>query len=305
MVPRSLSMAVSQVSLLVVTFFASTLASGSLSIFTFAGNLQAVILGMFGVAFSLAVFPALSRLAAEGDEEQFFRLLVRTFRRILFFVIPLSVLMIVLRAQIVRVILGSGQFNWEDTILTFQVLGILAISLFAQSLVQLLARAFFALQNTWKPLGVAVASEVIQIGVLIALIDRWNIYALALAFVGANILNFFLLYVFLRQRLRVVWRDSALLRPTGYILCASAGAGLAAQWAKTWFGFNLSPLDTFWSVFAQASVTTLVAVIVFTLLSLWMKIEEFENLIIFLRTKIIGRPASLVETQSALERTGS
>ena len=51
MIPRSLSMGVSQIGLLVMTIFASLLASGSLAAFTFANNIQSVALGLFGVAF--------------------------------------------------------------------------------------------------------------------------------------------------------------------------------------------------------------------------------------------------------------
>ena len=297
MIPRSLGMAVSQVSLLVVAFFASTLASGSLAVFTFAGNLQAVPLGLFGVAFSLAVFPSLSRLAAEGELDDFFRLLARTTRRILFFVLPVSMLFIVLRSQIVRVILGSGHFNWDDTRTTFQILGILAISLFAQSLVQLFARAFFALQNTWIPLIVAVVSEAVQIFLIISLVHRFDVYALGMAFVAANIVNFFLLYWFLRRELKGVWQDRAMLWPAAKIVVASVGAGLSAQATKTWFGFNLSPLDTFVSVFSQAAVTTAVALVVFILLSVWMHIEELESLKSFLWHKVLGRPVALATEQ--------
>jgi peptidoglycan biosynthesis protein MviN/MurJ (putative lipid II flippase) len=56
-------------------------------------------------------------------------------RQILFFIIPISLLMFVLRAQIVRVILGSGQFVWSATRLTASGLGFIFFKLFAQALV--------------------------------------------------------------------------------------------------------------------------------------------------------------------------
>jgi putative peptidoglycan lipid II flippase len=295
MIPRSLGMAMSQVSLLLIAFFASTLNSGSLTIFTFAINLQTVPLGLFGISFSLAVFPSLSKLAADQDLTDFFHLLARTARRILFFILPTSVLLIILRAQIVRIILGSGHFNWEDTTLTFQVLGILAISLFAQSLIQLFSRAFFALQNTRTPLLVAFIAEIFQMVLLITLIPHWNIFALALAFAGSSIMNCFLLYGLLRHRLVGVWRDRALFVPVGKILLASLGMGLAAQFTKTWFGLNVSPLDTFVGVFFQAALTSLIALGVFLALSHWMRIEELEHLKNFIRKKVLGQPITLTQ----------
>lgn len=300
MIPRSLGMAVSQLGLMIVVFFASQLPSGSLSVFMLAGNLQAVPLGMFGVAFSLAVFPSLSRFAAEGADEEFFRILVRTTRRILFFVVPASVLMIVLRAQIVRIILGSGHFDWNDTILTFQLLGILAMSLFAQSLVQLFARAFFALQNTFTPLLVALVCETANIIVIAWLVSDWSVYALGAAFVTANIINVLFLYFLLRRRLGSVWRDTDIVGPAMKIILAGIGAGVMAQAAKMLFGFVPSPLDTFVEIFVQALVTASVGLSAFWFISVRLKIEELENLRRFLVRRVFGKPESL-ETGQNLE----
>lgn len=301
MIPRSLGMAVNQISFLVVTVFASTLMSGSLAVFTLANNIQSVPLGLFGIAFSLAVFPSLSALAAKRSEEEFFHLFAKTFRRILFFVLPVSVLMIVLRAQIVRVILGSGRFDWHDTIATFGILGILSISLFAQSLIPLLARAFFALQNTKTPLYIALVSEVFHIGFVFLLVDRYRIDGLAAAFSLATILNLMLLYVFLRRQFRS-WSDRDIFLPSMKIVIASLGAGLAAQLAKSAFGFGDNELDTFVAIFIQLVVTSVVSVGVFIVLSSWMRIEEFENMKKFLARRIFGQPQTIVEAEEETDR---
>lgn len=303
MIPRSLGMAINQISFLVVTVFASTLMSGSLSVFTLANNIQSVPLGLFGIAFSLAVFPSLSALAAKKSEEEFFKLFATTFRRILFFVLPLSVLMIVLRAQIVRVILGSGQFDWHDTIATFGVLGILSASLFAQSLIPLLARAFFALQNTKTPLYIALVSEAFHIGLVFVFVDRYQIDGLAMAFSVATIINMMLLYVFLRRHFES-WKDSDIFSPSMKIVAASIVAGAVAQFTKSAFGFNNNELDTFVAIFIQLIVTSAVGVSVFIALSWWMKIEEFERIKTFFMRRIFGQPQNLVEAEDEIDRGG-
>ncbi len=124
MIPRALGIAVNQVNLLIITIFASTLAAGSLTIFTFANNIQATPVSLFGSSFAIAVFPLLSIYAAKDNKKDFLGNFSKTLRQILFFIIPLSIVLVVLRAQIVRVILGAGKFDWEDTILTFQTLGL-------------------------------------------------------------------------------------------------------------------------------------------------------------------------------------
>lgn len=303
MIPRSLGMAINQISFLVVTVFASTLMSGSLAVFTLANNIQSVPLGLFGIAFSLAVFPSLSALAANKSEGEFFDLFATTFRRILFFVLPLSVLMIVLRAQIVRVILGSGQFDWHDTIATFGVLGILSASLFAQSLIPLLARAFFALQNTKTPLYIALISEAFHIGLVFVFMKRYQIDGLAMAFSIATIINMALLYIFLRRNFQS-WKDGDIFMPSMKIVIASLAAGIVAQLTKSAFGFNNNELDTFVAIFIQLIVTSAVGISVFIAFSWWMRIEEFERVKTFFMRRIFGQPQNLVEAEDELDRGG-
>jgi peptidoglycan biosynthesis protein MviN/MurJ (putative lipid II flippase) len=70
---------------------------------------------------------------------------------------------VVLRAQIVRVILGSGAFDWDATRLTAAALAILVVSLLAQSLTFLLARGYYAAGRTSRPLTLAFISVVVSV----------------------------------------------------------------------------------------------------------------------------------------------
>ncbi len=151
-VPRTFALASTQISLLVIVALASLLAPGSISVFTFALNLQAVPLTIIGVSYSVAAFPTLARLHAEGERGTFVNYVEAALRHIIFWSIPATVFVIVMRAQIVRVILGAGQFDWHATRLTAAALAIFIISLLAQSITLLIARAYYATGNTRKPL---------------------------------------------------------------------------------------------------------------------------------------------------------
>ena len=90
----------------------------------------------------------------------------KTFRQILFFVVPATALLIILRAQIVRIVYGAGNFDWNDTILTMNTLAFFSISLFAQATIPLLVRVFYARHNSKLPfyLGlITVAANVVFI----------------------------------------------------------------------------------------------------------------------------------------------
>lgn len=308
MIPRSLAMGVNQASLLIVTLFASTLASGSIAVLSLANNIQSVPLGLFGVSFALAAFPALATSLAKGNEGAFLQTLARTTRRILFFVVPVSLLFIVFRAQFVRVILGSGHFNWQDTIMTFETMKFLAISLFAQSLVPLFARAFFALQDTRTPLLIALVSEMIHITLLPFLIPLYGVEGMAMAFSVGTIVNGFLLYLFLRRRF-VEWRDADFFTPALKIAFASLVAMIAAQLSKYVFGF-VNPteydLDTFIEVFTQLGIGIGTGGVVFVLVANWLRVEELEEMRKFIWCKVLRQePGSIATAEASVEHGGN
>ena len=162
-VPRTITLGMTQISIIALLGIASFMKGGSISIFNFAMNLQSVPLTIIGVSYSLAAFPTLSRLFAGGQKEEFISHIITGARHILFWSIPVSVLFIVLRAQIVRTIYGSGQFSWADTKLTAATLAIFAVSVVAQSLVLLFVRGFYATGNTTKSLYSSFATGVLTI----------------------------------------------------------------------------------------------------------------------------------------------
>lgn len=162
-VPRALTLSVNQLVLLVFIGMASVMAAGSVSVFQFAFNLQSVPLAIIGMSYSVAAFPTLSNLHSKKDGNGFNLQILTALRHIVFWSIPIVGLVIVLRAQIVRVLLGSGEFDWGDTRLTAAILAIFVLSLVAQSALLLLIRAFYAGGRTMLPLVVALTSGLVSI----------------------------------------------------------------------------------------------------------------------------------------------
>ena len=161
--PRTVSLAALQINGMVMTAIASVLTTGSIAILNFADNLRWVPIGIFGVAFSTAAFPAMSLAYAQGRNDLFLKRFSLAVRQTLFIVIPLSLLFFVFRAQIVRIILGTGEFGWDATRLTAAVLGLFSFGIFAAALLPLFTRAFFVFHNTKTPVFINVVSMAINI----------------------------------------------------------------------------------------------------------------------------------------------
>lgn len=156
--PRTVTLSLNQLSGVFLVSLASLMTAGSISIFTFAQNISSVPLSIIGVSYSLAAFPTLSRHFSQNNLKDFFEQMSITVRHIIFWSLPIIALFVVLRAQIVRVLLGTGNFDWADTRLTAAALAILALSALSQSLILLFIRAFYSAGYTRKPFLISIFS---------------------------------------------------------------------------------------------------------------------------------------------------
>jgi len=160
-VPRTLAMSLTNLTMLMMSAVASLLAAGSISIFQFSYNIETTPLMIIGISYAVAAFPTMTRLFMEGQTKEFVDVIHRATRNIFFLSIPVAVLFIVLRAQLVRVLLGSGAFSWNDTRLVAASLALFCISVTAQCMILLLVRGFYAMGNTKAPLVINAYSILI------------------------------------------------------------------------------------------------------------------------------------------------
>jgi putative peptidoglycan lipid II flippase len=280
MVARTMSLATSQINLVVITIVASTLASGSLAIFNFANNLQSFPVGIFAISFAVAAFPAMSAIAF--DKKKLVDSFSSVTRQILFFIIPASVLLFTLRAQIIRVILGTGQFNWEDTILTINTLSFFIVSLFAQAILPLLVRVFYARHNSSTPFFIGLFCGLLNVLLSVYLSRKFGVVGLALAFSLASIINLLLLWIILRKEIGGLDEKRIFISTLKFSIAALV-CGISIQGMKllVWPYIDMTKV---WGVLTQglsAGVIGLLAYIVFCslmnseeLLYFWSSIKK-------------------------------
>lgn len=199
MIPRTVGLAAGQINLIVITMIASTLAAGSIAVFNLANNLQSLPISIFAVSLAVAVFPSFAEAVGTNDVKLFAQNFSTSVRRILFLLIPISVLMLILRAQLVRVILGTGAFDWQATYYTAQTVGLFALSIFAQGLIPVLVRSFHAFEDSMTPMVASIVSIILNIALSWILAKNFGlgVLGLALAFSISSIINMLILYIFL------------------------------------------------------------------------------------------------------------
>src|SRR3990172_7451480 len=266
MVPRTLSLIILQINLVVITILASTLPTGSLAVFNLANNLQSFPLSIFGISFAVAAFPTIAAFAQSKNFDEFSRVVTKTLRQIIFLVIPISALFILLRAQIVRVILGTGAFDWQATILTANALGLFSLSLFAQATTPMLARAFYSLHNTLTPFAIGLVSAIINLFASLIFMKFFGVIGLALAFSLASVAQMILMWSALRPKLKIT-EERQILMTLWQICLATLGMGLVVQVLKYLLAMAVN-MQTFIGIFSQALIAGIFGVIVYYLLML-------------------------------------
>jgi putative peptidoglycan lipid II flippase len=253
--PRVVGLAGQQINLMVATVIGSTLAAGSITAFHLANNVQSLPIGVFGIAFAQAAFPTLAEQVARKETRAFRSTLTRSFRYILFFIVPVSAFFFLLRAQIVRVLFGAGAFDWEDTFLTFETFGWMLISLFAQATIPLLARAFYVRHNTLTPVLISLVSITVNIFLALLLSPSLGVQGLALAFSAAAIVQLGLLLATLHWQLEG-FDDAQVLGSLARITAATIVACVALQLLKYPVA-ALVDMQRLWGVTTQLVITLL------------------------------------------------
>jgi len=309
--PRIFGLDTSQLSLLIGSVIGSFLTVGSIAVLNLANNLQAVPVGIFAISVAIAAFPALSESYALQDLAGFVKTLKNSITQILFFIIPISILMLLFRAYIVRLVYGAGKFSWESTILTFNTLGVFVFALFSQALAPLLARAFYARQNTKIPVVIGLASMALNVTLsyffalriysihinlppIIFSLQTGGVVGIALGFAIASIINVLALFIILRQQLGkdlnntpgvIKDFDLGLTQDVIKILAASVIMGIVGYTSI----YLLAPLvntRTGLGILIQSGLSVLLSVIVYIYLGLKLKLPEASSLINFLKRKV-------------------
>ena len=277
--PRTIGLGMNQLVFIFITSIASILSAGSIAVFNLSYNLQAVPLGLIGVSYSVAAFPTLSRLFIKNKKEDFLKHIITAARHIIFWSIPASMLFIVLRAQIVRVIFGYGEFGWSDTRLTAAGLAVFSVSIVAQALIILFVRGFYAAGITKKPVLVNVFSSLFIVASSFYLVKIFNssgylkfffeailrvegvnggsILMLPFAFSIGMILNCFVLWKLFRAEFG---RLDGVLRKTFFQSLASAVImGFTVYLSLLFFGtvFNT---ETFVGIFLQGFLSGIIGI---------------------------------------------
>jgi putative peptidoglycan lipid II flippase len=301
---RTLTISINQLEYFATGFFATAMAAGSLTLFEIAQRLISAPIRIFAVPIGQASLPFLSQETDSPDQTSFKDMVVKSLHKILFLALPASIILIILRIPLVRILYGAKSFPWSATLLTGRAVAILSLSIFAQSAHHILSRAFYAMENTKTPLKIASLAMVLNLAMsyLATFVFHLGILGIAWALLISSLFHVVVLTWVLHRRTGG-FNLAQLFSPITKMLLATLITGVFL-----WLPMRL--LDQF--VFDTTRtvpliiltiIVTAIGFWVYLLLSKWLKIAELSEFTILLRKfgnwqKVLDSSDEVIETAS-------
>jgi len=272
--PRIFTIAVDQIEQFSATVISSFLVSGSLTLFNLAKTLSFLPVTLFGVSLGQASLPALSGYSNTNKFLKFQKSLIDSLLQIAFLVVPLSVLFIVLRVQLVRLAFGAPTLPWKATLVTGQTLAILAISAVFSAGIQLLIRSFYALHDTKTPFYTGLFAAILNVllSYTFGLYFQMGIAGIAIGWSVVAVLESFVLLILLFRRLKI--SIIQLMTPLSKILITGFSTAIAL-WAPMRL-LDQYVFDTTRTLplFFLTAISGLIGFIVYLAMSYFFHVEE-------------------------------
>jgi len=227
--PRVLGLFFVQMHFVVNTILASGLGAGSLSALNYAWLLMLLPQGIIAQAIATVAFPTFSAQAAAGQFDLLRRTFERTLRVVFFLVAPAALALLVLRRPTISILFEHGAFDTESMILVAYGLQFYLLGLIAHSLLEIVVRGFYALQNTWIPVTVGIAAMAANVALSFVFVGRLSFGGLALAnSVATTAETVLLIWLISRRMGGLHWRS---LTVSALRTLAASLAMAAAVWA--------------------------------------------------------------------------
>ncbi|MDR1687629.1 MAG: murein biosynthesis integral membrane protein MurJ [Clostridiales bacterium] len=194
-----------------------------------ANVLYSVITGVFVLSVANFVFPKLTRINANENDEEFGTTLETVIRSLFYFLIPMAAGLFLLSVPICRMLFLTGKFDENAVMQTAEALAYFSFGIIGFGLQSILSRAFYAQKNAVVPLLTGICAIAVNFILSSVLKNYLGVGGPALAVSVSFCLTAGIMLFFMRKKnKRIV--NIKMLKDILYI-CISSGVMAAAVWA--------------------------------------------------------------------------
>ncbi|WP_418791050.1 murein biosynthesis integral membrane protein MurJ [Phosphitispora sp. TUW77] len=267
--------------LIVERGLASGLDTGSISALNYAYRLMQLPLGLFLMAVTVPIFPALSAFAAQNRLDRLRETLVKGIKVISMIMLPACAGLIALSVPIVRLLFERGAFDASNTVPTAYALSVYALALLPFSVRDIFRRGFYSLQNTFIPVVITVAAFILNVLLDFILIRFMGIGGLAMGAVLTALIEAAALYILLSGRLGALQGKNLIILLLK-LFAASVVMGVLTYFCSGILGLRVD-LDSGMGRLIQVGASVFLGIIVYLIGLLVLKVPEIQEAIDMLR----------------------
>lgn len=288
---------ISQATLLVETSLSLLISQASVIYFKFADQLRYFPVHLFGASIAIAALPVLSSETVE-DRKLFSQTVRTSLLQIIYLSIPVSVLLIVLRLPLVRLVYGAEKFTWEDTLATALALGVFSLSIFSQSCTIFLSKCFYALKNSSIPLiGSILTLSTTALLPLYFIFQGYGVWVLVLSFVIGTYLNLGY-FLFKLKKLVPDFQIRSLINPVSKIMFSGFLMALALYFPMQYLDNYVFNTSYVLNLLLLTSIVSIIGLSIYTAITYYFRVPEVVLMFKVLRKlKIKGTRLDNLENQ--------
>lgn len=200
MIPTLIGIFAYQINEVIDTSFAAMLKAGTISSINYASRLYLLPIGVFSISLSVVIFPVISKAVVKKDFVLIKKTIDKGLKLISFFIIPSSIGLFFYSKKIVNLIYGNGKFSTDSVIMTSEILRTYSIGLIFFATIHLLTRAHYVHKDRKIPTISSITSILVNIILDSMLYKNYHHIGLTIATVIAAMINFFILFISLKNR---------------------------------------------------------------------------------------------------------
>ncbi|MGB4761739.1 MAG: murein biosynthesis integral membrane protein MurJ [Candidatus Saccharimonas sp.] len=281
--PRALDQGIDYFNGIVEMNLASRMGDGVMRAYQQASSLSLMPVNLIGVAISNAAFPSMTQRLAEGEINKFKKEFRSVLRWIVWLALPTAVITFFTRGFIVTFIKNGGNA------LIAGLLGALVLAILFRTIYHIVARSYYAQQDTRTPLYVSIFSIGLNIGLAVFFTMKlnWGAYGLAWAQSIVAIVEVSLLLVIMHFRMPGIFT-----RRLGVMVSRMALASILMG-IVTYVMVQILQLQnndqSFFSTFPKFVTIVGVSFVVYVCISKWFKIREADPVVSKVASLFFGR----------------
>ncbi len=201
--PRIISVLLSNLTQTINNSLAILVSTSSVIFLKFADQLQGLPITLFGISVAAASLPTLSSEGLDSNKDKYKETFLTSLHQMMYLVMPISMILLILRVPVVRIVYGVHNFPWEATIKTAQTLAFFSIAIFAQSANYLITRAYYALKDTITPVIVNITTAIINVLISLTFIIyfKFGVWSIAFAYSITSLIDMITLLIFLDKKI--------------------------------------------------------------------------------------------------------